>query len=611
MSALIEDYAIIGDRETAALVCRSGSIDWLCLPRFDSGACFAALLGTRENGRWLIAPSSKEVSVKRSYLENTLVLETVFSTPSGVAVLTDFMPARDACANVVRIVEGRSGTVRMHMELIMRFDYGSIVPWVERLSDPDFPGEAIRALAGPDSVVLRSSVPLTNRDFVTHAEFDVGEGQNFAFELTWHPSHEEPPRAFDPFVSYENTVSWWREWCSRCTYSGEWREQVMRSLITLKALTYAPTGGIVAAATTSLPEEIGGVRNWDYRMCWLRDSTFTLYALLQAGYREEAAAWRAWLRRAVAGDPRSTHIMYGLGGERRLPELELDWLPGYEGSRPVRTGNEAVKQFQLDVFGEVLDTMFQARKLGLDLQRGGWGLEFALVDFVEKVWEQPDEGIWEVRSGRRHFTHSKIMAWVAVDRAIAAVEQLQVPGPVERWRDLRSRIHRDVCERGFDAERNSFVQSYGSKEVDASLLTIPLVGFLPAHDPRFKGTVAAIEHDLMRDGLILRYDSHKSDDGLPPGEGVFLACSFWYADALYMMGRRDEARAVFSHLLSICNDVGLLAEEYDPKAKRQLGNFPQAFSHIGLVVTAMNLSPGEHHPAEERPDQHAEKQQRK
>lgn len=600
MPGRIEDYALIGDRETCALVGRDGSIDWMCVPRFDSGACFAALLGGPEHGRWLITPTAAVSRVRRQYRGHTLVLETEFTMPNGDAVaLIDFMPSRDADPNLVRIVEGRRGRVPMRLELIIRFDYGSIVPWLRRVPCHAGMAQSIWAIAGPDSLRMESAVPIENHDFITTAEFDVAAGERIPFVLTWHSSIAEPPPPEDPERALEHTVSWWEEWAKCCSYQGEWREQVLRSAITLKALTYAPTGAIVAAATTSLPEKIGGVRNWDYRLCWLRDSTLTLYALGQSGFTGEARDWGAWLLRAVAGLPGSTRIMYGLAGERRLPELELDWLPGYEDSRPVRIGNAAVEQFQLDVFGEVVDTLYRIMEAGLQPLESTWRITRALVSFVERSWDQPDEGIWEVRGGRRHFTHSKILCWVALDRAIRAVEDFGVAGPVERWKALAAQIHADVCARGFDSSRNTFVQSYGSKLLDASLLLIPMLGFLPAHDSRVLGTLKAVEQDLLRDGFVERYHA-MTDDGLPPGEGTFLACSFWYADNLHLCGREQEAREVFQRLLSVCNDVGLLAEEYDPHAKRFLGNFPQAFSHVGLINTALNLTPAEGHPAEQR-----------
>jgi GH15 family glucan-1,4-alpha-glucosidase len=595
MSSRIEDYALIGDCQTAALVGRDGSIDWLCFPRFDSGACFAALLGTPEHGRWLVAPAGEVSAIRRGYRRDTLILETTFDTPGGTVTVTDFMPPRGQEPDLIRLVEGRGGQIPMRMELVIRCDYGSIVPWVQRTED------GIWAIAGPDALRLRADVPLRNVNFTTVADFSVSAGETVAFALTWHPSHEVAPPPIDALMALQETEEWWRQWTRRCTYRGEWREAVTRSLITLKALTYAPTGGIVAAATTSLPEQLGGVRNWDYRFCWLRDATFTLLALLNAGYHEEAQAWRAWLLRSVAGRPAATNIMYGLAGERRLTELALDWLPGYEGARPVRIGNAASRQFQLDVYGEVLDAMYQSRKFGLQPEEAGWRLEQALLDFVAQVCDEADEGIWEVRGPRRHFTHSKVMAWVAMDRAVKSVEAFGLEGPVEQWRRLRDTIHAQVCRDGFDHELGAFVQSYGSKDLDASLLMIPLVGFLPVTDPRVHGTVAAIERHLMRDGFVSRYSSDSSVDGLPPGEGAFLACTFWLADNLHLMGRREDARQIFQRLLDIRNDVGLLSEEYDPQTKRLVGNFPQAFSHIGLVNTAMNLAPVEATPAEQRP----------
>lgn len=647
MASRIEDYAIIGDCETAALVGRDGSIDWLCFPRFDSAACFAALLGDSSHGRWLLAPDLSDgtrPTVHRRYLGDSLVLETEFHLPGGgVAAVIDFMPVRDGAANLIRIVEGRgSAPVPMCLDLVIRFDYGSIVPWVQRIdpcegeaahpahtSVPGSPGSengnavapgvrelgpppsgpscylsAIWAIGGPDSLRFRSSVPIRNENFRTTARFTLRPGQRHYFSLTWHTSYDPPPRPVDPEAALARTCAWWLDWARQCTYRGPWREAVMRSLITLKALTYAPSGGIAAAATTSLPEHIGGVRNWDYRFCWLRDATLALNAMVQAGYIGEARAWRNWLLRAVAGIPAETQIMYGLTGERRLTEHEIPWLPGYEGSSPVRIGNAASSQFQLDVYGEVLDALYQARRANLEPSAPGWELARALIEFVEQSWERPDEGIWEVRGPRRHFTHSKVMAWVAVDRGIKAVEQFGRSGPVERWRRLRDQIHEQVCREGFNTALNSFVQSYGSSELDASLLTIPLVGFLPPEDPRVRGTVAAIERQLVHHGFVRRYDSHHAEDGLPPGEGTFLACSFWLADNLYLTGRHDEARDLFERLLAIRNDVGLLAEEYDPVMGRQLGNFPQAFSHLGLINTAFNLSPGEPSPAEERPEHH-------
>jgi GH15 family glucan-1,4-alpha-glucosidase len=602
MPSRIEDYALVGDCQTVGLVARDGSLDWLCLPRFDSGACFAALLGEPQHGRWLLAPQGEVRAVRRRYAEGTLVLETEFETAEGVATLIDFMPVRNVAfgdashgrPHFVRIVEGRRGRVAFRMELILRFEYGSVIPWVQKV-----PG-GVGAVAGPDSVLLHTPVPLRGEDLTTVAEFNVAEGEAAPFVLSWHPSYRPRPEAVDAYTARAETEEWWRQWSSRCVCPGPDAEAVVRSLITLKALTYSPTGGIVAAATTSLPEQIGSVRNWDYRFCWLRDATFTLYALLNAGYHDEARAWREWLLRAVAGDPASTQIMYGLAGERRLTEIELPWLPGYEGSKPVRIGNAASGQFQLDVYGEVLAVMYLSRKAGLQAEEAGWNLERALVKFVESVWQQPDEGLWEVRGPRQHFTHSKVMAWVAVDRAIKSVEQFRLEGPLDRWRQLRDTIHREVCERGFDRQLNSFVQYYGGKELDASLLLVPLFGFLPPTDPRVAGTVEAISRHLCHDGFVARYDTSSNVDQLPPGEGAFLACTFWLADNLILLGRLDEGRALFDRLLALRNDVGLLAEEYDPYRKRQVGNFPQAFSHVSLVNTARNLA-HRTHAAREHP----------
>jgi GH15 family glucan-1,4-alpha-glucosidase len=592
----IEDYALIGDCQTAALVSTEGSIDWLCLPRFDSGACFAALLGSREHGRWLIGPADGSAATRRRYRQGTLVLETDFETADGAATLVDCLPRRSEHVDVVRLVVGRRGRVRMRLDLVIRFDYGSIVPWVRR--EPD----GLRAIAGPDTLRLRAPMELHGEGASTRAEFTVAEGQRLAFDLTWHRSHEATPQGLDVEEAIQTTDRWWSEWSARCSYEGEWREAVVRSLVTLKALTYEPTGGIVAAPTTSLPELPGGVRNWDYRYCWLRDATFTLYALMSGGYLEEAKAWREWLLRAVAGQPSQIQIMYGLGGERRLTEFELPWLPGYQGAVPVRIGNRASEQRQLDVFGELLDAMHKSWRAGLLPADDGWRLGRALVNFLERIWTEPDEGIWEVRGPRRHFTHSKMMAWVAVDRAIRGVERFRMEGPVERWRSLRDAIHADICARGYDERRGAFVQSYGSDRLDASLLMMPMVGFLPPRDPRVRGTVEAIRRELATDdGFVARYATSPDIDGLPLGEGTFLLCSFWLADALALMGRRDEARALFERLLSVRNDVGLLAECYDPVARRQLGNFPQAFSHVGLINTAQNLTRPASGPAEDRP----------
>ena len=584
MASLIEDYAMIGDCHTAALVARDGSMDWLCFPRFDSGACFAALLGNEENGRWQLCPANKIHDIRRRYRDNTLVLETEYETEDGAVTLIDCMPPRSKEPDVIRMVVGRRGQVRMRMRLAIRFDYGSIVPWVRRTH------KGIRAVAGPDTLVLETHVALHGEGLTTTAEFTVSEGESIPFVLLWHPSHERTPPIDNPADTIAHTERWWQEWSSRCSFEGPWRANVLRSLITLKALTYAPTGGIVAAPTTSLPEQLGGRRNWDYRYCWIRDATFTLYSLMHGGYTGEASAWRDWLLRAVAGKPSELNIMYGLGGERRLTELELNWLPGYERSAPVRIGNAAHQQFQLDVYGEVMDALYVARRAGLHPDENAWRVERALIEFLESAWAKPDEGIWEVRGPRRHFTHSKVMAWVAVDRTIKAIECFGLKGPVERWRKLRSAIHEEVCQKGFDAERNAFVQFYGSKDLDASLLMIPLVGFLPPEDPRVLGTIAAIQRDLLRDGFVMRYNSKEEIDGLPPGEGVFLPCTFWLADNLALQGRQSEAQQLFERLLNLCNDVGLLSEEYDPAKRRLLGNFPQAFTHVSLINTACNLS---------------------
>jgi GH15 family glucan-1,4-alpha-glucosidase len=594
MPAKIEDYALIGDCHSAALVARDGSIDWLCLPRFDSGACFAALLGKPDNGRWRIAPHGSIHSTWRHYREGTLILETEHETDEGRVAVIDFMPLRDGGSpGLIRIVEGRIGQVPCRMELSIRFDYGSIIPWVQRTDD------GLSAIAGPDRLLLHSPVEVHGQDFTSVADFSVAAGQRLSFFLSYHPSFEPPPAPPDPEEKLRATESWWRDWSNQCRMAGPYHDAVLRSLITLKALTYAPTGGVVAAATTSLPEQLGGVRNWDYRFCWLRDATFTLLALIHSGFHEEARAWREWLLRAAAGKPSELQIMYGITGERRLTELELNWLPGYEGAKPVRIGNAAHGQFQLDVYGETIDAMYQCRRSGLSPEQPAWHLECSLLHFLESAWDKPDEGIWEIRGPRRHFTHSKVMAWVAFDRAVKVIEQ---HGHKSRhaaaWKKVRDSIHAEICAKGFDRQRNSFVQYYGSKELDASLLMIPLVGFLPPDDPRVRGTVEAIQHDLMRDGFVQRYNTGSNVDGLPAGEGAFLACTFWLADNLVLLGRRDEAREIFEHLLSLRNDVGLLSEEYDPKARRLVGNFPQAFSHIGLVNTAHNLcgdlGPGEH-----------------
>jgi GH15 family glucan-1,4-alpha-glucosidase len=588
MSARIEDYALISDLQTAALVERRGSIDWLCFPRFDSGACFAALLGKPEHGRWLVAPTKGGKSSRR-YLHDTVVLETTWTCDTGVVRVFDFMPPRGVAADVVRIVEGVEGRVEMRSELVIRFDYGNIVPWVTRRDD-----DTRVAIAGPDALCLRTPVHTRGENMRTVSDFVVEEGERVPFTVTWFKSHEPAPERIDPEVALAETETFWREWNAKCTVplAPEWRDLLHRSLMTLKALTYAPTGGIVAAPTTSLPEWIGSVRNWDYRYCWLRDATLTLLALLQAEHVEEALHWRRWLLRAVAGSPADIQIMYGVAGERRLTEFEVPWLPGYETSAPVRIGNAASEQLQLDVFGEVMDALYQARARGLATERSAWRLQKTLISHLERIWPEPDEGIWEIRGERRHFVHSKVMAWVAFDRAVRTVEEQGLDGDADRWSEVRDRIHAEVCERGFDEELGSFVQSYGSKELDASLLLLPLVGFLPADDPRIVGTIAAIERELLQDGLVLRYRTHESGvDGLPPGEGVFLPCSFWLVDCYELMGRHDDAHALFDRLIGLANDVGLLAEEYDPEAKRQLGNFPQAFTHLALVNSALNVLP--------------------
>jgi GH15 family glucan-1,4-alpha-glucosidase len=583
MASPIEDYALLGDTHTAALVGRDGSIDWLCLPRFDSAACFAALVGDEDNGRWRLAPHDHVRSVRRRYRGDTLVLETDFETAEGSIRVVDFMPRRNDAPHVVRLVEGMRGRVRVHTDVTLRFDYGRIRPLLRPLDG------AYAAVAGPDSVWLRSPVKIRAEDFALRADFFVSAGELFAFDLSWRPSHELAPRPIDPLRVLAETEVYWADWVSSCTYEGEWREAVVRSLLTLKALTYAPTGGIVAAPTTSLPEQLGGVRNWDYRYCWLRDAAVTLLALTRAGLREEAAAWHSWLLRAIAGEPSELQAVYGIAGERRLTELELPWLSGFEGSTPVRIGNDAAEQFQLDLYGEVVNTLHEARRAGLEDNGEVWSLMRALVDFVESHWHLPDEGLWEVRGPRRHFVNSKVMAWVAIDRALVDAEELGLPAPLDRWRRLREEIRREVLLEGYDANRKTFTQSYGSSELDASALLFPLVGFLPAIDERMRGTVAAIERHLTQDGLAHRYttsDGTDSVDGLPEGEGAFLACSFWLAANYAKSGRLDDAHALFERLLSLRNDVGLLAEEYDPVAGQQLGNVPQAFSHVPLVMAA-------------------------
>lgn len=594
MALRIEDYALVGDCQTAALVGRDGSIDWLCLPRFDSGACFAALLGTPDNGRWLLAPEQPAKRITRRYVDDTLVLETTFETESGAASVTDFMTLREGPPELIRIVEGKSGEVRMQMELVIRFDYGSVIPWVQRAEG------GIVAVAGPHTLRVLSPVDMRVHNFKTEARFTVREGQKVPFNLTWFPSHRTTPTIVDCLEAQSVTEKWWRDWSSQCTYAGEWRDTVVRSLITLKALTYRPTGGIVAAPTTSLPEKMGGVRNWDYRFCWLRDATFTLQTLMDSGYVEEARAWREWLLRAVAGTPEQVQIMYGLSGERRLTEIELGWLPGYEGSAPVRIGNGAYGQAQLDVFGEVMDTMYQCRRVGLDPSPNAWNLQRVLLQHLETVWDKPDSGLWEIRGPERRYTYSEIMAWVAMDRAVKEVEQFGMEGPVDRWRALRQKIRDEVCRKGYDSDQGTFVQSYGSKELDASLLLIPVVGFLPASDPRVRGTVAAIRRHLTTpEGFVYRYRAKPEVDHLPAGEGAFLLCTFWLVDSLALAGEWQEARRLFENVLSVRNDVGLVSESYDIGATRLVGNFPQAYSHVGLVNSAHNLTSFKG-PAEQR-----------
>jgi GH15 family glucan-1,4-alpha-glucosidase len=580
----IEDYALIGDCMTAALVGRDGSIDWLCLPRFDSGACFAALLGEPEHGRWLIAPRDPVTRAERRYRDGSLILTSRFATAEGEVELVDFMRPQHAQPHLVRLVRGRRGRVAMRTELILRFGYGTAVPWVERLPE----GGGLTAVAGPDMAVLRTPVELRGEDLRTLGEFEVDAGETVPFVLSWGPSHRSPPPPVDADHALRDTEGFWSRWSRRCTPAGPWTETVRHSLVVLKALTYAPTGGIVAAPTTSLPEQIGGPRNWDYRYCWLRDASFTLLALMHAGYYDEARAWRDWLFRAIAGSPEQLQIMYGIGGERRLIEWEASWLPGYQGSRPVRIGNAAVDQTQLDVYGEVVDALYLAYSHGMPPLPRGNAIGRALIDHLSSIWDRPDEGIWEVRGPPQHFTHSKAMAWAAFDRAVKLAEH--GGGAVERWRRLRDAIHAEICEKAFDPGLGSFVQAYGSKALDASVLLLPLVGFLRPDDPRIVGTVAAIERHLVVDGLVLRYDTESGVDGLPSGEGAFLPCSFWLADNLVLQGRVAEADALFRRLVALGNDVGLLAEEYDPRAGRQLGNFPQAFSHVALVNTALNLT---------------------
>ena len=596
MTLPIEDYALIGDCQTAALIGTDGSIDWFCCPRFDSEACFAALLGTPENGRWQIAPSDPNAKITRRYRPDTLILETRYETETGTATLIDFMYPREEHPNVVRLVVGDSGTVDFDMEFVVRFGYGQEVPWVTTLED-----RRLRAVAGPNKLILQSTIELRGEDFKTVGSFTVNAGETVSFALTYDASFVPDPPKADWKNLLSETEKFWKDWSNTCDVTGPYADAVRRSLITLKAMTYAPTGGLVAAVTTSLPEDFGGQRNWDYRYCWLRDATLTLLALMNTGYFQEARDWREWLLRAVAGSPDQMQIMYGIAGERRLYEVELPWLPGYENSTPVRIGNGAHGQIQIDVYGELLDAMHQARKGGLAPEESGWELQISILSHLESQWQKPDQGIWEVRSGPEHFTYSKVMAWVAFDRAIKSATRFKLSGPIERWHDIRETIHAQVCQKGYDKELNSFARAYGKQEVDASLLLLPAVGFLPADDPRIAGTVAQIEKTLVKDGLVLRYDTSKSSDGLPPGEGLFLACSFWLVDAYVLLGRRDDAVKLFERLLTLRNDVGLLSEEYDTSSKRLCGNFPQAFSHLALVNSACNLG-RDGKPLEERTD---------
>jgi GH15 family glucan-1,4-alpha-glucosidase len=587
-TARIDDYALIGDLQTAALVSREGSVDWCCFPRFDSGACFAALLGDRDDGRWLLAPKATVRKSSRRYRHDTLVLESVYETDEGTVRAIDFMPPRGKAPDIVRIVDGVEGSVPMRSELVIRLDFGRIVPWVRRVD------RARVAIAGPDALCFRTPAKVRGQDRMTLSEFTLDEGQRIPFVLTWFPSHEPPPEEVDPEQALNDTEAYWLEWAEACRHTGDYHEELHQSLLVLKALTYEPTGGIVAAPTTSLPEQLGGVRNWDYRFCWLRDATLTLLAMLHAGYHEEAEAWERWLLRAVAGDPADLQIMYGIAGERRLDERELEWLPGYQGSKPVRIGNAASEQLQLDVYGEVIDALYQTGSREVALDRDVWSLVRKLLEWLEDGWRRKDAGLWEVRGPARHFTHSKVMAWVAFDRAVRFCEELGQKGPVERWRRLRDEIHAEVLARAWSEEKQAFAQSYGSDELDASVLLMPLVGFLPASDERFVSTVGALRRELTSGGLILRYRPQEDDsvDGLPPGEGVFLPCSFWLAHVLALQGRHDDARELFERLLDLRNDVGLLAEEYDPEGGHQLGNFPQAFTHLALVDTALVLSEG-------------------
>ena len=584
MSTPIEDYALIGDCRSAALVSRDGSIDWLCWPRFDSEACFAALLGSCDHGRWLVASRDK-ARITRQYRPNTLILETYFETADGAVVLVDFMPFHGDRSEIVRLVHGTRGRVRMHTELILRFGYGAVVPWVTRLESG-----VLRAIAGPDMVLLRTPVHLQGKNMTTVGEFTVMRGETIPLVLSYARSHRPILPARDPTASLEATEKFWKDWTSKCRAAGEWTDAVRRSMITLKALTYAPTGGIVAAPTTSLPEKIGGERNWDYRFCWLRDATLTLLGAMHAGYYEEAEAWREWLLRAVAGSPDQLQIMYGIGGERRLSEWVVDWLPGYEKSSPVRVGNAAHTQLQLDMFGEIMDVHHQARRGGLTTNESGWDAQIKFLEYLARIWREPDQGIWEMRGPAQHFTYSKVMAWVAFDRTIKSSENFGLEGPLDEWRRLRDEICDDVCTRAYNKTLGTFVQAYGSDQLDASLLMVPCVGFLPVSDPRIAATIAAIERRLLRDGLVIRYCTEDVTDALPPGEGAFLACSFWLVDVYILQERFEEAENLFRRLVGLCNEVGLLSEEYDPSSRRLIGNFPQAFSHMALVNSAYNLT---------------------
>jgi GH15 family glucan-1,4-alpha-glucosidase len=599
MPSRIEDYALIGDCRSAALVSRDGSIDWLCWPRFDSEACFAALLGTSDHGRWLVAPRD-EAKVTRRYRPGTLILETTFETRDGAVTLIDFMPVRDGHSEIIRLVVGTRGTVAMQTELVLRFGYGAVVPWVTKLEDG-----ALRAIAGPDMAVLRTPVHLKGKDMTTVGTFTVSRGETVPLVLTYSRSHKPLPDALDPSAALRDTEKFWTEWSAKCRPAGDWSDAVRRSVITLKALTYAPTGGIVAAPTTSLPEQLGGERNWDYRFCWLRDATLTLLGAMHAGYYEEAQAWREWLLRAVAGSPDQLQIMYGIGGERRLTEWVADWLPGYEKSTPVRIGNAAHNQLQLDVYGEIMDVHYQARRCGLSTNESGWDAQIKFLEHLQKIWRSPDQGIWEMRGPAQHFTYSKVMAWVAFDRAIKSAEAFGLEGPLDEWRKLRDAICEDVLARGYNKKLGTFVQAYESDQLDANLLLLPSVGFLPVTDPRIERTIAAIEHRLLHGGFVLRYSTEDVEDALPPGEGAFLACSFWLVDVYVLQERFDEAEALFGSIIALRNDLGLLSEEYDPVSKRLVGNFPQAFSHLALINSAYNLT-HERKPVHQRAhDEHA------